>query len=191
MTAALRLVPDLEPSIDDQWLIQTTTTAWEPERHLIGALMYLTASEAQEVLDLVPDNAIGDPAARWAYELIRRVVDAGQHPDPITVLGAGRHHGATQSPRPGTKPSEHQHHQLALYLVDASADTLSPTAVANCIRVVLDDAYRRAFDTFGLRMQQLAAAGTDRDDLAAEFAVISEELDSLRRRTEEAERRLA
>lgn len=191
MTAALRLVPDLEPSTDDQWLNQTTTAAWEPERHLVGALMYLTAGEAQEVLDLVPDNAICDPAARWAYELIRRVVQAGHHPDPITVLSAGRRHAATQSSRPDTAPSAHQHHQLALYLVDASADTLSPTAVANCIRVVLDDAYRRAFDTFGVRMQQLAAAETDRDDLTTQFAAISEELDGLRRRTEEAERRLS
>lgn len=191
MTAALRLVPDLNPSIDDQWLIQSTTTAWEPERHLIGALMYLTASEAQEVLDLVPDSAICDPAARWAYELIRRVVDAGQHPDPITVLSAGRRHAATKSPRPDAAPTAHQHHQLALYLVDASADTLSPTAVTNCIRVVLDDAYRRAFDTFGVTMQQLAAAGNDRDDLATQFAAIGEELDGLRRRADVAERRLS
>ena len=189
MTAALRLVPELPPSVDDQWLIQTTSAAWEPERQLIGALMYLTAAEAQEILDLVPDHAIGDPAARWAYELIRRVVDTGQHPDPIAVLGAGRRHAGTRSRRPDAAPTAHQHHELALYLVDATADPLSAAAVTNCVRVVLDGAYRRAFDAFGLQMQELAAAGTDRDDLATQFAVIAEELDNLRRRAAASERK--
>jgi hypothetical protein len=77
---------------------------------------------------------------------------------------------------------------LALYLVDACTNTPGPAALANCVRAVLDDAYRRAFDTFGLRMQELSASGADRSQLAVQFAAIGEELTDLWRRTETAER---
>jgi replicative DNA helicase len=188
MTAALRLVPDLEPVADDHWLTHTAQHTGEPEQQLIGALMYLSAGEAQDVLDLVPDSAICDPTGLWVYELIRRVVRDGEDVDPVRVLGAGRQHAATQSLWPEKAPSPHQHHQLALYLVDACTNTPSPTALANCVRAVLDDAYLRAFDTFGLRMQELAASGADRGHLAVQFAAIGEELGDLWRRTETAER---
>jgi replicative DNA helicase len=188
MTAALRLVPDLEPAGDDHWLTQTDQHTDAAEQQLIGALMYLSADEAQDLLDLVPDGAICDPTGRWTYELIRRIVRAGEDVDPVRVLGAGRLHAASQSLCPQKVPSPHQHHQLALYLVDACTNTPTPAALANCVRAVLDDAYRRAFDTFGLRMQELSASGADRSQLAVQFAAIGEELTDLWRRTETAER---
>jgi replicative DNA helicase len=188
MTAALRLVPDLEPAADDHWLTHTDQHTDAAEQQLIGALMYLSADEAQDLLDLVPDSAICDPTGRWTYELIGRIVRAGEDVDPVRVLGAGRQHAASQSLCPQKAPSPHQHHQLALYLVDACTNTPGPAALANCVRAVLDDAYRRAFDTFGLRMQELSTSGADRSQLAVQFAAIGEELTDLWRRTETAER---
>jgi len=53
-------------------------------------------------------------------------------------------------------------------------------------RAVLDDAYRRAFETCGMRMQQLAASGADRAYLAQRFTGIRDELTDLWRRAEAA-----
>jgi hypothetical protein len=189
MTAALRLVPDLdEPVADDHWLTHTDYHTDDHEQQLIGALIYLSADDAQDLLDLVPDTAIQDATGRWAYELIRRIVGDAEDVDPIKVLGAGRQHPATQSLCPERTPTPHQHHQLALYLVDACTNTLTPAGLATCVLTVLEDAYRRAFDAFGSRMQELAAGGVDRHRLAWQFATLSEELDELLRRTEIAER---
>lgn len=189
MTAALRLVPDLdEPVADGHWPTHADHHTDDHEQQLIGALMYLSADDAQDLLDLVPDTAVCVSTGRWAYELIRRIVRDGQDVDPIKVLGAGRQHPATHSPCPEKAPTPHQHHQLARYLVDASTNTPTPASLATCVRILLEDAYRRAFDTCGSRMQELAACGASPHRLAQQLAALTKELDDLLSRTETAER---
>jgi replicative DNA helicase len=149
--------------------------------------MWLTAERARPLVDLVPDNAIWRPQTRWVYELIRALVDAGTDPTPVSVLAAGRRQPARDALEPNEPPSAHKHKQLALYLFDAYSQAIAPTAsIGSYARAVLEEAYRRAFDTFGIRMQQLAACGADRDDLTEQFAMIRDELAELWRRTEAA-----
>lgn len=190
---ALEVVPDpvdvhttTAPEVDD-WRAEATVDEYSAEHQLIGSLMWLSADAARSLLELVPDTAIWRPQARWAYELIRRVVDAGDTPTPPTVLAAGRRHAGGDALDPTAAPTPTQHRQLATYLFDAYSHALAPTVAAQSYaREVLDEAYRRAFDTCGIRMQQLAAGGTDRADLTAQFAAIRDELADLWRHADAA-----
>lgn len=190
---ALEVVPDPDevlatatPDVDD-WRAEAIVDEYSAEHQLIGSLMWLTADAARPLLELVPDTAIWRPQSRWAYELIRRVVAAGDTPTPPTVLAAGRRHAAGDALDPTVAPTPTQHRHLARYLFDAYSQALAPTVAAQSYaREVLDEAYRRAFDTCGIRMQQLAAEGTDRDDLTAQFAAIRDELADLWRRADAA-----
>jgi replicative DNA helicase len=185
MTGLLRLVPDLdEPEAVEGW----PTHAEDHEQQLIGALMHLSADDTHNVFDPVPDSAICDPIGRWAYELIPHIVREGQDVDPIAVLGAGRRSPTTESRRSRNAPTPCQHHQLARYLVDACTDTPNPPDLASCVHTVLEDAFRRAFDTRASRMQELPASGASRDRLAQQFAAIRTELDDVFGPTDTAER---
>ncbi|KMO69842.1 hypothetical protein [Mycolicibacterium chlorophenolicum] len=192
---ALEVVPDADeaaaevaPDIDgDDWRAETVIDQYSAEHQLIGSLMWLTAEAAQPLLDLVPDTAIWRPRTRWAHELIRRVVDEGNTPTPPAVLAAGRRHAPSDALEHAQAPTATQHHQLALYLFDAYSQAVAPAvAAATYAREVLDEAYRRAFETCGIRMQQLATCGAAREDLTAQFAAIRDELADLWRRTETA-----
>lgn len=192
---ALELVPDPDEAPDadktsndsDAWRIKTVIDQYSSEHQLIGSLMWLTAPTAQPLLNLVPNNAIQRPQTRWAYELVRRVVDDGKTPTPPTVLAEGRRHAASDALDHTHAPTANQLHQLALYLFDAYSQAVAPTAAAaTYAREVLNEAYRRAFDACGSRMQQLAASGVDRQDLTTQFASIRDELADLWRRAEEA-----
>jgi|SRR3954465_14105509 hypothetical protein len=55
---------------------------WDPEAQLVGALMHLKVDAAAAILVLVPDSANWAPDNRWAYEIIRHLVNAGADPDP-------------------------------------------------------------------------------------------------------------
>jgi hypothetical protein len=159
----------------------TGTGAYNPEDQFVGSLMWLSAQQARPLLQRVPATALWHPRSRWAYELIRALVDAGTDPTPVSVLQAGRHHPACNALDADTPPSPNQHKQLALYLFDAYAQAVAPTtAITNYAQDILGDAYRRAFDTYGLRMQQLAACtGATPDELAEQFAAIRDELTTL------------
>lgn len=172
---------------DVEWRSQTVIDAYSPEHQFVGALMWLTVERARPLLDLVPDNAIWRPQTRWVYELIRTLVDAGTDPTPVLVLAAGRRQPAHHALEPNEPPSAHKHKRLALYLFDAYSQAIAPAAsIRSYAREVLEEAYRRAFDTCGIRMQQLAACGADRDDLTEQFAAIRDELAELWCRTEAA-----
>ena len=171
---------------DDQWRAAAIIEQYDPEHQLIGSLMWLGIDTAGQLLELVPVTAIWNPQTRWAYELIRRVVDAGDTPTPPAVLAAGRRHPASDALET-LIPSPAQVSRLALYLFDAYSQAVAPAAtVGTYAREVLDAAYRRAFDTCGRRMQQLSACGADREELSAQFAAIRDELADLWRRAETA-----
>lgn len=195
MTAALRHTLHLVPSADslaetpeqaDTFLAESVVQQWQPEHQFIGALLYLPVDEARPLLDLVPDTAIAKPVARWAYELIRRLVDDEDKPDPVSVLAAGKRHSARNALCPDQPPTDQRLKQLALYLVDAYTQNISAALASSLARQVLDDAYRRAFGTLGQRMQQLAETDIDRGELTDQFGLIREELADLWRRGEAA-----
>jgi replicative DNA helicase len=195
MTAALRHTLHLVPSADslaespeqsDAFLFERVVQQWQPEHQYIGALLYLSVDEARPLLDLVPGTAIAKPVARWAYELIRRLVDNEEKPDPVSVLAAGNRHSARHALRPDQQPTDKRLKQLALYLVDAYTQNISAALASSLARQVLDDAYRRAFGTLGQRMQQLAETDIDRGELTDQFGLIREELADLWRRGEAA-----
>lgn len=174
------------PEEADAFLAESVVRQWQPEHQFIGALLYLSVDEARPLLDLVPDTAISKPVAAWAYELIRLLVDAGEKPDPVSVLAAGKRHSARHARYPEQPPTDARLKQLALYLVDAYTQNISAALASSLARQVLDDAYRRAFGTLGQRMQQLAETDIDRGELTEQFGLIREELADLWRRGEAA-----
>ena len=192
LPAALEVVADPDhtdaaPEGDDEWRTQTVIDEYSPEHQFVGSLMWLRADQARPLLNLVPDTAIWRPRTRWAYELIRGLVEAGADPTPVSVLAAGRHQATRDAIDPDTPPTPNRHKQLALYLFDAYAQAVAPAAaITTYAREVLDDAYRRAFDTCGIRMQQLAASGGSRDELTQQFTAIRDALTDLWRRAETA-----
>ena len=195
MTAALRHTLHLVPSADslaesaeqaNAFLAESVVQQWQPEHQFIGALLYLSVDEARALLDLVPDTAIAKPVARWAYELIRRLVEDAERPDPVSVLAAGKRHSARHVMCPDQPPTDARLKQLALYLVDAYTQNISAALGSSLARQVLDDAYRRAFGTLGQRMQRLAETDIERGDLTDQFGLIRDELADLWRRAEAA-----
>lgn len=192
-TRPLGLVTDPDdtsgpPDPSDEWRSQTVIDQYSPEHQFVGSLMWLSADQGRTWLSLVPDTAIWRPQTRRAYQLIRRLIDTGTDPTPVAVLAAARH-SARDAAGPDTTLTAHHHQQLALYLFDAYAQAVAPAAaIKSYARAVLDQAYRRAFDTCGVRMQQLAHSGADPDQLDDELTAICAELDGLRRRAEAAAR---
>ena len=168
------------------YLAESVVLQWQSEHQFIGALLYLTVDEARPLVDLVPDSAIGKPVARWAYELIRRLVDGGDKPDPVSVLTAGKCHSARNALRPEQQPTDQRQRALALYLVDAYTQNISSALASNLARQVLDDAYRRAFGNLGIRMHQFSEADIDRHELTVQFGLIRDELADLWRRADAA-----
>jgi replicative DNA helicase len=190
--APLEVVPDPEATTaghgsEDDWRSPTVIDQWSAEHQFIGSLLWLSAAQARPLLELVPDTAIYRPQTRWAYELVRHLIDTDTDPTPASVLALARHRPDRDAINPDCPPTAHRQRQLALYLFDAYSQAISPAAaITTYARQVLDDAYRRAFDTCGIRMQQLAACGAERDDLTEQFAAIRDELADLWRRTEAA-----
>jgi replicative DNA helicase len=149
------------------------------EHQYVGALLYLSTEQASPLLELVPDTAINRPVTRWAYELIRFLVEQDRPADPVSVLAAGRNRAAAQALDPRSVPSARQLHELAMYLADAYTESIGSAFADRFARQVLDDAYRRRFATLGQRMQQLAETGTERAELAKQFDTIREQLTDL------------
>ena len=98
----------------------------------------------------------------WAYQLIRGLVSEGRNPDPVVALAAARQQPSRDALDPDAPPTPTRHHQLAVYLFSAYSQTVTPAAAPTYAREVLDDAYRRAFSTNGIRMQQLGECDADR-----------------------------
>ena len=157
------------------------------EDQFIGSLMWLNRDDAQTLLFLVPATPIWQPIARWAYELITATVEAGHDPTPVAVKAAGCYLRAYDAIAADQPPTARQQKQLAHYLFETYSQAVGSEAAArDYAGEVLDDAYRRAFDTFGIRMQELAACGADRDDLTEQFTKIRDELAALWRLAETA-----
>lgn len=182
-------ITDIEP-----FDMPASAYMWQPEDQFIGALMHLKGVAAQELVELVPTTAIEQPIARWAYELITTLVAAGGNPDPTLILTAARR----QPPQSETNVLDELTvttlrpniiGNLGNYLANTLTRVHNPAGAREYAREVLDDAFRRATAAWGARLQQMASAYADREDLTT---VITEgmrgELRDLWQRAERAGR---
>lgn len=193
---ALELVRDPDPAAatgvadiaaPETWHAESVLAQWDPEHQLIGALMWLTAAQAKPLVHAIPVTAIWRPTIRWAYEIIRSLVEADTDPHPVTVLATAKGQPSSEAVNPATPPTPQRHHKLAVYLADAYQQVIAPKAAAgDYAREVLAEAYRRGFTQAGIRMQQLGESGAEPEALTTQFITIRDELADLRRRAETA-----
>jgi replicative DNA helicase len=165
---------------------ETPLPQWDCEHQLVGALLHLSATQAAPILQLVPDDAIWRPDNRWAFELIRLLVADGRDPDPVLVLATARHRPPADAAHPDRPVSRPRHHQFAVHLANLYTRTVTPAAVRQYAREVLDEAYRRAIAFHGQRMQQLVERGLSREDLTDYLTAMRAHLAELWRRGEAA-----
>jgi replicative DNA helicase len=144
---------------------ETVLRQWEPESQLVGALMHLPRAQVTPILELVPDTAIWRPGNRWAYGIIRHLVDTGVDPDPVVVLHTARQRPPADNTHPSEPVSATRHHQFAVHLADLYTQAVTPAAARQYARDVLEDAYRRAIELHGNQMAELARSGCSRDEL--------------------------
>jgi hypothetical protein len=179
MTAAPRPTLRALPPADRR--SETLVEQWEPQRQFVGALLWQTAASAAPLIDLVPDSAITDPLTRWAYELTADLVAGGRTPAVPSVFTHGRRRPARQALRPDRPPTGRDLQRLGKHLVDLYLDVVDPRAVADHARDVLDEAYRRAVHTHGIRLQHLAETCPSTDELATAVTKTCHEMTALRR----------
>jgi replicative DNA helicase len=165
---------------------ETPIPQWDCEHQLVGALLHLSAPQAAPILQLVPDIAIWRPENRWTYELIGHLVAEGRDPDPVLVLATARHRPPADAAHPGRPVSRQRHHQFAVHLANLYTRAVTPAAVQQYAREVLDEAYRRAVAFHGHRMQQLSESGAPREDLTEYLTTMRADLADLWRRGEAA-----
>jgi replicative DNA helicase len=165
---------------------ESPLTQWDCEHQLVGALLHLSATQAAPILNLVPDSAIWRPDNRWAYELIGHLVSDDRDPDPVLVLATARHRPPADAPRPRRPISRRGHHPFAVHLADLYTKTVTPAAVQQYAREVLDEAYRRAIALHGEHMRQMAENDVPRDDLTDYLTAMRAHLADLWRRGEAA-----
>lgn len=170
------------------WRAESVLRQWDPEAQLIGALMHLPAAKAAPLLTLVPDAAIWGPDNRWAYEIIRHLVDTGVDPDPVVLLHTAGGRPPTDAAHPGESVSPGRLHRFAVHLAGLYTGTVTPSMASQYAREVLDEAYRRAVGFHGTRMTQLAETGSPRDELTDYLSAMRAELADLWRRAEAATR---
>lgn len=168
---------------------------WQPEDHLIGALLHLDAGAAAELVELVPSEAIQQPIARWAYELITALVASGHNPEPTRVLTTAR----TQPPASeagytdaltitAMRPSILG--DLGIYLANALTRVADITCGREYACDLLDDHFRRRTAAWADRLQAMVSAEADRQDLTAAITEgMRGELRDLWQRAERATRR--
>jgi replicative DNA helicase len=163
---------------------ETVLRQWEPEAQLVGALMHLTRAHVTPILELVPDTAIWRPDNRWAYELIRRIVEHGDDPNPVVVLSTARQYPPADTAHPERPVSPTRHHQFAVHLAGLYTQAVTPAAARRYARDVLEDAYRRAVELHGIRVAELARSGSSRRQLTDYLTTMRAELAELARRAE-------
>jgi replicative DNA helicase len=130
--------------------------------------MHLPAATAMPILELVPDTAIWRPDNRWAYEVIRHLVEREEDPDPVVVLHTAGRRPPADAAHPGEPISADRLHRFAVHLAEIYTGAVTPAAAPQYAREVLDEAYRRAVGLHGTRMTQLSESGAPRGDIYRE-----------------------
>jgi replicative DNA helicase len=171
---------------EPDWRATSVLRQWDPEAQLVGALMHLPAATAMPILELVPDTAIWRPDNRWAYEVIRHLVEREEDPDPVVVLHTAGRRPPADADHLEAPVSAGRLHGFAVHLAELYTRTVTPSAAPQYAREVLDDAYRRAAGFHGTRMTQLAETGAPRDQLTDYLTAMRTELADLWRRADAA-----
>ena len=150
------------------------------------ALLHLSATQAERVLQLVPDSAIGDPTTDGPTSWSATSSPTAATPTRCWCSpprGTGRR---PTPPHPRRPISIRRHHHFAVHLANLYTRTVTPSAVQQYAREVIDEAYRRAIALHGQRMQQLAESEVAREDLTDYLTAMRAHLADLWRRGEAA-----
>lgn len=146
---------------------------WEPEDQFVGALLHMSGrhrAEREALIDLVPATAIVRPVTRWAYELISALSRQGIDPDPTLVLTTARRQppSAEADVHPAlttTALRPNVFAELGRYLAEIYTASFAAANPRQYAQEILDDAFRRAAGAWGARLQHLADAYADRQDI--------------------------
>jgi replicative DNA helicase len=176
----------VEQNPEPDWRAESVVRQWDPEAQLVGALMHLPAATTAPILELVPDTAIWRPDNRWAYEIIRHLVDTGIDPDPVVVLHTARQRPSADATHLSEPVSAARHHQFAVHLADLYTHAVNPAAMAQYAHEVLEEGYRRAVGLHGARMAELAESGAAQRELTDCLTAMRAELADLWRRVRAA-----
>lgn len=168
---------------------------WEPEDQFVGALLHMNprrSAERSALIELVPATAITRPITRWTYELICTLIRQDINPDPTLVLAAARRQppaGDTKTPPDliTTALRPNIIGELGRYLADIYTASHPTDNARQYAAEILDDAFRRAAGEWGARLQHLADAHADRQDITTVITdIMRGELRDLWQRAERA-----
>lgn len=172
--AATSAIDNWNPGQDlpDEVLVETAAEQWSGEIQLLGTLMYLPVAEVRAILEYVRDNDIYRPQIRHAIEIIRALVAAGQKPEPTIIVRTAQKQPPANHAFPGMTREWNlggqgsRYHSFVLLIANAYTNEIgNGTTAWFHAAEVLDDSYRRAFLEHGIRMQQMAEAMADVEDL--------------------------
>lgn len=172
--AANSTIDDWNPgqNLPDDVVVETAAAQWSAEIQLLGALMYLPVTEVQAILGYVHDGDIYRPQIRHAIEIIRALAAAGQKPEPTLIVRTAQKQPPAADTLPGIgrewkiTGQGSRYHSFVLLIANAYTNEIgNGTTAWYHAAEVLDDSYRRAFLEHGIRMQQMAEAMADVEDL--------------------------
>lgn len=172
--AANSAIDDWNPghNLPDDVIVETAAAQWSAEIQLLGALMYLPVAEVQAILEYVHDDDIYRPQIRHAIEIIRALAGAGHKPEPTLIVRTAQKQPPAAEAFPGMAREWNlggqgsRYHSLVLLIANAYTNEIgNGTTAWFHAGEVLDDSYRRAFLEHGIRMQQMAEAMVDVEDL--------------------------
>lgn len=159
-------------NLSDEVTAETAAERWNGEIQLLGALMYLPVAEVQAILEYVHDDDIWRPQIRHAIEIIRALATSGTKPEPTLIIRAAQTQAPADHDFPGmTRQWEvagqgSRYHSFVVLIANAYTNEVgSGTTAWFHAGEVLDDSYRRAFLEHGIRMQHMAEAMADVEDL--------------------------
>lgn len=136
----------------------------------VGALMHLPAKDCAAPLSRVDDAMLDDPAVASVLHLVRRIVEAGQNPDPVVVSDFALKSGAI---------SQARWPQLSEVVLRCYSQVPSPSMVGYYAQAVINQAARRALKREAERLLQAAEAG-DLDDAFEVWAKSATKIEAAR-----------
>lgn len=159
-------------TLSDDVIAETVAEKWSGEIQLLGALMYLPVAEVQAILEYVHDDDIWRPQIRHAIEIIRALATSGTKPEPTLIVRAAQKQAPADHDFPGMTREwamagqGSRYHSFVVLIANAYTNEVgSGTTAWFHAGEVLDDSYRRAFLEHGIRMQHMAEAMADIEDL--------------------------
>ena len=154
--------------------LSTDTITTDPERQLVGALMWLPLHQTRPVLAGMRADDVRAPMTAHVLQLAIELVAAGQAPAPVALFS----HAVIT----GRAPGEHRRGWLGAWLADtySACQATTPGHAWFLKAVVLETAWRRAVAEHAARLAQ--AVEHSPTDLLRELSDDTEGIDELWRR---------